>query len=271
MGFPSRVVLHTPTEIPAREEVESPEPSPWGLENPWLRWMSQALCGQPIDVVQFVCPGCFRLDQGAIDLGDAPTPGKVRAGGSVVGAEEFVRFLTSLGAWSLILGTPAQDASLLGLRLLADNLSRLWPCPVLVHDLTRDVSASYPDRPTGLSQAMAFLLTGEAGAEGLRSEAVSLYCSARGMRPLGQQPNRVQYFLHEFTLARGRTLEFLEGGEGPPWVAPVQRYLEQRVAPLIDLDARSERQQQVRRGVEEALRRVVSNFLGEDTSEEFRS
>jgi hypothetical protein len=230
--------------------------------------MAQTLSGQPIDVVQFLCDGCICLNRGALDLGAAFKPTGRHAGPSVVGPDELVRFLTCLGAWSVILGSPAQNVSLLGLRLLADNLSRLWPGSIVVHDPIRDASAFPANQPTSLQQAARFLLAGEPLAENTPADAVSVYCSPRGMVRFSEQPAAVQEWMRLCTLARGRTLRVLEGEEdGPAWVAPVQRCLEQQIAALPDLEVRSERQREVQRGVTEAMRFVAELLAQESASE----
>jgi len=108
------------------------------IQSPWLLWMIEMLRGQNVDAVQFVCPGYFNRDNGALALARSPAENENRRWSHFIGADELMAFLTRLGAWTTIFSPPYENVWAIGLRLLADRLAWERPGPLVIHSPMHD-------------------------------------------------------------------------------------------------------------------------------------
>ena len=132
-GGEPRVFVHDPNAGRV-----SPEPPLGGgktgqLQSPWLRWMRDSMQGRSLDAVHFLCHGFVADERPALTLAESPLSNRDRP--CYVGVSELAAFLTQVGAWSAIFGSPPMNYSESGLRLFADTLAQTRPGPVLYHTL----------------------------------------------------------------------------------------------------------------------------------------
>lgn len=169
-----QVILHNPQETanfapPGRNSSISETPGQ--IDSPWLRWMSQALAGRGIDIVHFICHGYLSSDQGVLAFAETPLQNVDQAWARFVGAQQLTTFLTQSGAWGITFTSPESNFSKSGLRLLADQIARLRPGTVLLHEADED-----DNRMTALASAYRFLLSGTQLTNLPDSAALNLYC-----------------------------------------------------------------------------------------------
>ena len=222
------------------------------LENPWLLWIINSLRGRSAEMIHFICHGYLSSDLGALAFAESPTLNEDRQWARFVGAQQLTTFSMHLGASSIGFSSPVANFSESGLRLLADQVARLRPGPVLLQKVKEDT------RCRDLAKAYNFLY-GETRGTPPSSPALELYCHPSQVKQIAQQSDDVdqQSILNQFTLAKGETLKILESkGNAPSWVASSQRYLEQLVAQLLKAEPPSSASEPnaTRKGVEEALR-----------------
>lgn len=257
-GSEYRITLYDPATAPSYAEAytRNPESSASELENPWLIWMLNALRGRSADVVHFLCHGYLGRDKGKLALAQAPLRDVEADWARLVDAQQLSTFLNRIGAWSVAFSSPPGNASPSGLRLLQEQLSRLRPGPVLLHDMDQDGDG----KP--LEDCYRFLYAPEAGAAP-RSAAVSLHCHP--LQLARQQSDPVaQRILDEFTLSETMS-EMLRGPQNTPgWIAGSQRSLEQAAAGL-SRELTSDVDKAIRSGTESALR-FTSQLLAKAAS-----
>ncbi len=225
--------------------------TPGHLENPWLLWMIDSLRGHSVDAIHFICHGYLSADLGSLAFATTPTHNEDRRWALFVGAQQLMTFSTYVGASSVGFSSPERNYSELGLRLLADQLARLRPGPVLLQEVRGD-----PGCQT-LAEVYSFL-NDEMRDMPPSSSALALYCHPSRVKQIAQQPGDInqESILNQYTLAKGETLKIMESKENTPsWVASSQRYLEQSVAELIETEPTSSSSEPsaTRQGVEEAL------------------
>ncbi len=251
----SRVVqLYDPANAPTYTSVRSfgsIHETPGYLESPWLLWIIDALQGRSADMIHFVCHGYLSSDLGALAFAESPAHNKDHGWALFVGAQQLMTFSTHLGASSVGFSSPERNFSELGLRLLADQLARLRPGPVLLQEVRGD-----PGCQT-LAEVYSFLYD-EMRDTPPSSPALALYCHPSRVKQIAQQPGDInqESILNQYTLAKGETLKIMEAKENTPsWVASSQRYLERSVAELIETEPTSSSSvpSATRQGVEEAL------------------
>lgn len=178
----ARVLIHEPERaVGIREPCMQASRDPERLPNPWFLWMSEALAGQSIDIVHFLCHSHLCGERGALVLGQSPVreadPGTAR----FVNISEIDIFLTQSGARACVFSSPAQNFSEMGLRMLADTLARLRPLSVLHHDAGLD-----PDGGA-LGDAYRFLCaTGSASPP--VSPSLFIYCQPAGAAAIDDSP-----------------------------------------------------------------------------------
>jgi hypothetical protein len=152
--------------------------------------------------------------------------------------------------------------SLIGLRLLSDQLSRLRPGVVALHELDRDIGA------TALSDAYKFL-AGSAAGYSSTSGGVAMYChpdraSVNGSEP-ATTPDTPLYSAYAAAVEAARAM-LNQPGPSPAWVATTQRLCEQVASQFVQsADQPSEKSsldEASERGVAAALQ-VVEQFLSE--------
>ncbi|WP_028998729.1 hypothetical protein [Azohydromonas australica] len=139
------------------------------LRSPWLLWMRQALLGQGVDVVHFVCHGWLSRERGALLFAQSPLQRTDRYLAGPVGAVELGTFLTQVGAWSTAFTALPDNHSDAGLRWLADEIAQSRPGPLLVHTVREDPAA------TALAEGYAFVYALEP-RPAPKSTALLLYC-----------------------------------------------------------------------------------------------
>ncbi|QPK65362.1 hypothetical protein IVG45_10715 [Methylomonas sp. LL1] len=222
-----QIILYDPAKAPSYTEAYTQAVASLtrDVENPWLLWIANALHGRSADVVHFLCEGYLCREKGNLSLGESPL-GKVDAyWASRVDAQQLSVFLNRLGAWAVAFSSPPGNTSLGGLRLLQEQLSRLRPGPVLLHDMDQD-RGSKP-----LANCYRFLFASKPGRPP-QSAAVALSCHP--LQLVGEKSESGdQSILEELTMAT-KLSEILRGSENTPaWIAGSQRSLEQAAAALI--------------------------------------
>jgi hypothetical protein len=116
----------------------------------WKAWIVRSLAGRAADIVHCVAPAMLFADHARLVLSLNPKsdeePEKnqskaARAMGrplSYVTPLEFCNSLTHLGAWAAVFSAPSRGSGLaqmrMGLRLLVDQIGRLRPGIIRVHD-----------------------------------------------------------------------------------------------------------------------------------------
>jgi hypothetical protein len=228
-----------------------------------LLWIIDSLQGHSAEMIHFVCHGYLSSDMGAMAFAESPAINEDRQWARFVGAQQLTTFSTHLGASSIGFSSPVVNFSESGLRLLADQVARLRPGPVLLQEVKEDSQCQT------LAETYSFLYDGTRDTPP-SSPALALYCHPSRVKQVVQQPDDIdqQSILNQFTLAKGETLKIMESkGNTPSWVASSQRYLEQSVAQLLKSEptSSSSKPSATREGVEEAL-----SFLS-DTLERYAS
>jgi hypothetical protein len=237
-GATPRVTVHSP-EGEGRDALA--EGSAGAEGNPWLAWMAAALAGRSVDVAHFVCPGYLSAGQGALALAESPLRNSDHAWGRFVGVTQLAAFARQVGAWALHLTAPLPDRWVSGLRLLADQMARHRPGPVLLHE-----PAGRPGALDELAAACRILYGEEDQLLALgypwSSGGLLLYCDSgllAGTREWEQLATfaspAVTEAMDKHTLAGGGAVRTLiESPEPTPgWLASNQRYLEQCSGQLL--------------------------------------
>jgi hypothetical protein len=233
-----------------------PEPSsniqetPEDLGSPWLQWIVDSLGHRSADVVHFICHGYLNSQQGALAFAESPVVDEDRRLARFVGPQQLTTFTQRIGAWSIGFSSPENNFSAPGLRLLADQIARLRPGPVLIHETIVDSNL------IDVGEAYRFLYNAEQDTLP-SSAAVGLYSHPARVRQLSPdiaQTEQAQE-LSDYTLAKGQTLQILEAHMNTPvWVASSQRYLEQSAAEVLSAGQSSAAQSPTQAGEEEALK-----------------
>jgi kumamolisin len=239
--------FYDPTDLPDSPAEEGPE---GGIDNPWLRWIADSLDDRAVDLVHFCCDALVDGDQGGLALAGPKSPQLADALFSpVVRRERLEKFLTRVGARAAGFSAPPDGRSILGMRLLANDLARSRPGIVYVHDMDEDPANFQFER---FVQTDLFKPSG-------RTSAYPAICSfAPPDSTTDRDAGRVNYIgglLESYTVARDGSLAWIDGGDKlPGWATAAQRYLERCVARRLERSPRSERERSAREGVEYALR-----------------
>ncbi|MBB3753737.1 hypothetical protein FHT44_006259 [Mycolicibacterium sp. BK634] len=113
----------------------------------WRAWIGSALEGRAIDILQLIGHGSFRGDRGVLALPSVASEppeqsvsidadGRTMFGKAPersIDAPDLCAALTSLGAWSVLITAPAENASPAGLRDLATAITETRPGVVILH------------------------------------------------------------------------------------------------------------------------------------------
>ena len=203
------------------------------LRSPWLLWMRDALRGQPVDVVHFVCHGHLTRDNGALLFAQSPLERTDRFLAGPVGQTELGTFLTQIGAWSSAFTSVIDDNSEPGLRALADGIAQSRPGPLLMNTLHAD--------PGAAALVGAYhLLYSKDPMDAPKSSALSMYCqpyrvksihgpdaAPRGSVDFGVMRNVQQREAAELVTQSSSPLDaYFAKGDVLPWVASTERYVE---------------------------------------------
>jgi hypothetical protein len=213
-GARGRLVLHS--EPPDWSRGEKPERVP--VDAQWTGWIRQALKGEAVDVFHVVAPGHLAGAEPVAIVSSTPWAGEP-AGQTQIRqfhGWELADAMSMLGASMAVCTAFGSDTSLLAWRLLADEIARVCPGAIAVHDFARETPES-PTTPTtaagrghasGISQLYQFL------ANPLRlpqHPAITLYVHPTYV---GQASNGVPY-----DEARSTPV--------PLWAAATRRHAEQ--------------------------------------------
>lgn len=185
--------------------------------NPWLTWIRQALGDRSADVVHFLCD-CYRLrEQGALVLAGSPFDDARSGSAEPLFAADLVELLNATGAWSVAFTSLPDAVSAAAMRLLQDQLARLRPGPVLLHEM------KHPDSRQALDAAYRFLYL--EGQPPPNSPAVSLYTHPFPSMG-GRTDDASEHLLNAYTLAERLGDRLTGRGDRPAWIAASQRVLE---------------------------------------------
>jgi hypothetical protein len=222
------------------------------LDNFWLRWIKAALSSRSrsADIVHFLGQGDISQEKGLF-VSSLPFSHADQQQRQWIDCQQLTTFLTQIGAWSVGFSSLLDNRSGLGLRLLADQLARLRPGCVFLHDIVQDIDGE------ALAKAYRFLYS-EVQTDPPCSPAVSLYSNPRRLSESKSEINDAdaRQALKTYTLAKGATQKILDSKENTPsWIAASQRYLEQLMAEA-ELDRQDSDSSPSRRGTEEALKMI---------------
>jgi hypothetical protein len=216
---------------------------PRKVVNPWLVWMADSLGGRPIDAVHFICHGLTYLDQGTLALAEAPCLNEDKRFARFVGVRQLNAFLDRLGVYTLSLTSPPHNFSVLGLRMLSEQVARINPGVSILHDYRLDEEFS------GLG-AIYRVLYAAADAEPPRSPAVSFYCTPETLGKGGATRSA----------AVSRVAPEVSKEDGV-WMASGRRWIERTASQLGGAEeGDSESQTATTEGIEDALK-FVSDVL----------
>lgn len=196
------------------------------IDNPWLLWMRDALGTRSVDVAHFVTHGFLGRQDGLLAFSESPLANDDRGTARFVGGRQVCAFLDQVGAWSAAFSSPPGNYSILGLRMLQDQIARARPGPVLFHDMAADADNA------GLNEAYQFAYAVEEAFPPM-STAVNLSCHPEWAMPWTEGDTESRRLLDDLTLA-GRIPDVLEGPSNTPsWLASGQRALETSLAHLL--------------------------------------
>jgi hypothetical protein len=241
---------------------------PGYLESPWLRWISEALAGRSVDLVHFICHGYLSSDQGALAFAETPTYNRDQSWARFIGPQQLSTFLTQIGAWGVVLTSPEANFSILGLRLLADQLAHTRPGLVLLYELNQD-----DWQATALASTYRFLLDRVNNQPPPISSALSLYCHPADLGLLEKGIAISSFSLPSVTQSFAQPKDISSGQleSVPGWLAASQRFIEQSAAQYLEQSPQSERETAKRQGIEDALTAltdIIERHLAAETYEQ---
>lgn len=248
------------TNLHLYDPSQSPSPAPPSEEKDdsaievrrrWTKWIRSELGGDGVDMFHFVAP-VWRFFGGArLRLVREPRiEAKDKNTTRLVTPQEVGDFMTTLGAWSVMLSCP-EPKSRFGMQLFAEQLATLRPGPLGVHDLQQDQGNS------AIRHAYRFLLRGE--SEPPQNQAISLYYhpSWLGTDTVDVRNLDLRTSYHR---ARERCRAVLDlPGPAPSWVTSRQRFFEEAVTGYTSREPQSDLEAAALRG----LRKVLDD-LSED-------
>jgi len=234
-------------------------------EDAWRAWVTKSLAGSAADILHTVVPGRLFADQARLVISRDP-PGVESGKGAAVGRPlryvtplELTDALTRLGAWAVVLSTPVRGSWLgdarLGLRLLADQIGRLRPGIVAVHDFEADTECK------AMAETYAFMV-GDPSVRASTNPAVSVYCHPARAAAVTAQPTSGAGDLAQQYLKVKEMIQtaIARGGPTPAWVASTQRIVEQAMSRVVTQQGADDAA--VTRGLVAALK-AVEQILGE--------
>jgi hypothetical protein len=259
-GLRAQVRVHNPYDAkPRRARASAADSAPGAA---WLEWITGALEGRSIDLAYFVGHGCLAENNGLLLLAESPTRNRDRE--IFIGAQQLDLFLTSAGAWSVGFSAPPQNYSGSGLLLLANQLAKTRPGPLLLHDFADDQNCD------ALGAAFRFLFSGSGAAPA--SPAISLYChpdtvqrEVSGSYGIEPADDKLGYLTLAHSDECRRLLQ--TKAETPGWLAKSQRVLEQSAAELNRSEPPEDNPSATRAGSERALSFVADTLARYATSQ----
>ena len=252
------VVLYDPKQAP-EFEPNMPRAASIGArhagDSPWPAWIVGSLAGCSIDALHFVGHGYLASDYAALAFAQSPTHNDDRKSVRFVSAQRLVDFSTQLGAWLMGFTSPPHNFSIPGMRLLVEQIARLRPGPVFMHEGMLTTTQGL------LGQTYGFLCN-RAVDTPPASGALMLYCHPWKIRQVAEETDLLQ----QYTLARdGKIAHALQADVNTPnWVAASQRYLENCTAEILNESQDRRGSSATRQGEEDALR-FLSDVLTRHT------
>lgn len=283
-----RVIVHPIPDVdPNSGELSLSADGVSVREHPWIMWMESVLGGEAVDIIHWISQGALFADGARLVVTRSPRPAeeseeveesspsrfrRKKHGRAVryLNAQSMAAAATGFGAWSMVLTIPPRgprsDKSQMALRLLADQLSRLRPGVVALHDLAEDPKAS------AISETYKFL-SGSNPEYASVSQGVAVYChpnraSSSSEAPLLSESAVVSAYSAAAEAARAK---LNQPGPSPAWVATTQRVLEQVTSRFVAQPAdqsaeKSSLDQATERGVVAAMQ-LVEQMLTEKSTQ----
>ena len=232
-------------------------------EHPWLHWIRAQMDGWAADIVHCICSGAVFEEYGTVVCSTVPRahsePVMKYRGAHFVSPLEMDEFSSQLGAWAFVLSGTGRRLSRYGLRMHVDELARLRPGFVVLHDAADDPSGRilgdlyrYIARDGSPVGSSALSVTANEVNPAL---VPSIDVSVEDREDLSAEIRRFQEALAKAA----------EGGSTPSlghWTAMSQRLVEQTASSDLGARPRSDVELATDRGVVEALS-FVSNLLNE--------
>jgi hypothetical protein len=259
-GLGGQVRVHNPREFyTSRPNIAETQST---FNGSWLEWIGGALAGRSVDLAYFVGHGCLTNDNGFLLMAESPMRNRDQV--IFIGTQQLDAFLTSAGAWAVGFSAPPQNYSGSGLRLLASQLARSRPGPLLLHEFADDQDCQQ------LGQAFGFLFnaTGTAPA----APAIALYCHPDYVRSEVSSAYGIESSEQAFgalTLAQSDECRRLlqSKDEAPGWLSKSQRVLEKSAAELERTEPLESTRSATRAGSEAALSFVADVLARYATSQ----
>lgn len=242
-GLGAQVRVHNPQESYTRRTRPRTQTRAPGTD--WLDWIIGALDGRSVDLVYFVGHGCLTSDSGVLLLAESPTRNEDHE--VFIGAQQIDTLLTAAGAWAAGFSAPPQNYSGSGLRLLVDQLAKIRPGPLLLHDFITD------DTCNDLGAAFQFLFNANGVAPA--SSAISLYCHPDYVRHEVSASYGIESADDKLTLAHNEEARRLlqSKDSSPGWLVQSQRVLEKSAAELNRTQTFEDTPSATQAGSEQAL------------------
>jgi hypothetical protein len=229
LGHPASIRLYEPS---GAEQFVNPRPSGSEmieadqLENPWLLWMRDALRDLSLDGVHFVSPGYLGRNRPGLRFANSPVHEFEYTGSRVVGSRQINLFLEQVGAWAVAFSSPPGNTSVLGQRMLFDEVSRTLNGPAILHDIAADGTGH------ALKEAYWHIFAPrEAPLPRSPALALATHPAWVGGVPADASGVRMQALVDEYSL-QGRVSSLVSGEDTPSWVSAQQRRLEKTIAAI---------------------------------------
>jgi hypothetical protein len=195
------------------------------LENPWLLWIRDSLKSLSVDGVHFLTMGHLGQTRPAISFARPPVRGEDYTWSPMVGSRPLAVFLEQVGAWAVGFSSPPENVSLLGLRMLFDDITRKVTGPAALHDMVSDPGGD------ALRQLYRYMFAPEQASLPW-SPALALATHPGWTQAVNRQASgRLERLIDEYSLS-GRVPELTGEADAPAWVTAQQRSLEKTIGEL---------------------------------------
>lgn len=216
------------------------------LENPWLLWIRDSLKRLSVDGVHFLTMGHLGRTRPGISFASPPVHDDEYAWSQVVGARQLSVFLEQVGAWAVGFSSPPANTSVLGLRMLFDEITRMVTGPVALHDLVGDADGE------ALRQLYWYMFAPEQALLPC-FPTLALATHPDWTHAVNRQPSqRLDRLIDEYSLSN-RVPDLTGESDAPAWVTAQQRSLEKTIAEIAAAPE-TEADKNRERGVLDALR-----------------
>jgi hypothetical protein len=241
---------------------------PEAKEHPWLHWIRAQMDGWAADIVHCICSGAVFEEYGTVVSSTVPRADTDRAKkyrlAHFVSPLEMDEFCNQLGAWALVVSATGGRTSRYGLRMHMDEVSRLRPGFVALHDAADDSTGRI------LGDLYRYIAR---DAPPVGSSALSV--TANEVNPTLVAPTEPgvedqEDLSEEIRRFQDALSKAAEGGSTPSlghWAAMSQRLVERTTSSDLSSGPRSDVEMATDRGVVEALS-FVSNLLSEHRGKE---